>query len=501
MYRIDHFTGTQTLEAPTAPNTNEGIYFTGGTPGVGGVGQIIATVVEPEWLNMIQEELCNVVEFIEPLDKSDRAQLRRCIIEIGNPGGGGGGGPNMFEPPDIGKPYGRYYDGTSGEWRRAIEEPEREDGRGYSRTRPTMGMPGEWVAVSGYGRAQGPMSFYVRRDGDNTNSGLTEADAWEDIQFAVDEITAALDAGGHVITIDVGDDEGPPWDGFAVTQPLLNAPRMGFKIVGKSVTGDRDRCKIGPCPLPEYAKYCVYAEGTRVCISDFLFPAGPGTGEVARDNGSATICAHGNDTTLWLEKDICFLAHRENAPCLLSTQGALMIVDEQIIFQAIDANGYFGPGADAPGSGVPQTVGDTYKGLMASDFCGQIIFEDTRNGDFDVVKPRATILGVGAPANLQTRPGFRFMYVNRGGIIDMQDEAIWVGARNGGGVVLKGTGVINVGTRSIWRSNTGAAQTYAGVIVNSIDGVGSEKVSGGTTRSNLSTGYANVNQPGGGSPP
>jgi len=87
MYRIDHATGVTTLAAPTAPTATPDRYFFGGNPATGQV----ATLVEDEWLNMVQEELINAVVAggLTP-DKSERDQLARAIAAIAS-----GAGPSL----------------------------------------------------------------------------------------------------------------------------------------------------------------------------------------------------------------------------------------------------------------------------------------------------------------------------------------------------------------------------------------------------------------------
>jgi hypothetical protein len=466
MYRVDHFTGSQTLEAPTLPLTNTGLYFTGGDPS--STPQVPATIVEPEWLNMIQEELCNIVfEAGEELDKSDRAQITRCIQIVGNPGGSGPGGPRMFEPPDTGTPYSRLYSGTTGRWVDAIEEPP-DDGRGYSRARRQGEDIGVWIAVAGQGRAIGDMAFYVRRGGDNANDGLTPATAWEDIQYAIDALCDGLDAGGFIITLDVGDDGGTPWEGFVVTRFLINAPEMGFRIVGSSSTGaNRLNCRLGPSPLAGYEGYAIYATSTRVSIAGFTFQAPPSQ----VPHSGAYICAEGNDTTLWIESEVSAYGNRSNNPLLFARAGAHIIIDGELIV----ADNLFTPNSGIVGG--PDADG-TYKGMFAADETGQIIIEDSRNGELGITKPRGAIQSEGI-----SKTG-RILYANRGGVIDFGEEGGLlprppaVGGW-GSAVVIKATGVLTAGRRGIM-SNTrpGAVPIYYGMLATGAYSAGSHKLQG-----------------------
>lgn len=76
MYRIDNATSDGSLPSPTAAGPNPDSYFTKGNPGMG----VPATIVDDEWLNMLQEEICNAIEDAgDTLDKSDRNQLSTAI--------------------------------------------------------------------------------------------------------------------------------------------------------------------------------------------------------------------------------------------------------------------------------------------------------------------------------------------------------------------------------------------------------------------------------------
>jgi hypothetical protein len=79
MYRTDHPTGLTIVPTPTAPSGTPDRYFAGGDPVTGTGG----TIVEAEWLNMVQEELTNAVIAggLVP-NKGDRAQLSQAIRNI-----------------------------------------------------------------------------------------------------------------------------------------------------------------------------------------------------------------------------------------------------------------------------------------------------------------------------------------------------------------------------------------------------------------------------------
>jgi hypothetical protein len=449
MYRVDHFTGITTLPAPTPALTNEGLYFTGGNPGVGGVGFVASTKVELEWLNMIQEELCNVVkEAGEELDKSDRTQLARCIQTIGNPSGGGPStSPRIFEPPANGLPYSRGYEGlpaTSGFWERAIQEPD-PDNVAYARRRVVGQTVGEWVATSGRGRVIDDMTFYVRRGGDNANDGEDPARAWADIQFAVDAVTGQWDAGdGNTITIDVGDDGGTPWDGFIVTQPLLNAPRMGFRIQGSTSAANKTACRIGASITEEYEGYTVYANGTRVVLSNLAL--------LAPAPGGAVVAAVGSDTTLWFDTAIYFYPHTNPNATILATEGALIIVDRDASFTP----GTYGPNQQ-----------DTYRGMLQATLCGQIILESTRS-EMGVSKGFGRFI-----TENTTISGNTYMwYCGNGGIMNFGTDGLWDGI-SAGNMVIRSTGCLTGGERYIT-----STATYRGLLPLQVLGGGSYNTGG-----------------------
>ncbi len=76
MYRIDSASAAAVLPASTAAGPNPDSYFTKGDPSLA----VPATVVEDEYLNMIQEELANVIVGTgAALDKANRAQLLAAI--------------------------------------------------------------------------------------------------------------------------------------------------------------------------------------------------------------------------------------------------------------------------------------------------------------------------------------------------------------------------------------------------------------------------------------
>ena len=76
VYRIDNGTAVTLLPTPAAVGPNPVGYFTKGNPGTG----LAATVVDDDWLNMVQEEIIAVVAAanLTP-DKTNRAQLLASI--------------------------------------------------------------------------------------------------------------------------------------------------------------------------------------------------------------------------------------------------------------------------------------------------------------------------------------------------------------------------------------------------------------------------------------
>ena len=79
MFRIDNSTAAASLPAPSPAGTPG--YFTGGNPSTG----IAPTIVDPHFLNMVQEEIMSVLAAasITP-DKADYTQLLQAIAAIAN---------------------------------------------------------------------------------------------------------------------------------------------------------------------------------------------------------------------------------------------------------------------------------------------------------------------------------------------------------------------------------------------------------------------------------
>lgn len=84
MYRIDNATAITPIPAPAAAGPNPDYFFTKGNPGLA----IPATIVDDDWLNAIQEELCNVIGAAGiSLSKTVRTQLRDSILKMTRDGG------------------------------------------------------------------------------------------------------------------------------------------------------------------------------------------------------------------------------------------------------------------------------------------------------------------------------------------------------------------------------------------------------------------------------
>jgi hypothetical protein len=76
MYRIDNSSASTGLNTPSAPGPRPNGYFSNGDP----AGGIPATILEAEFMNMIQEEFANIVLSSGlALDKSDRSQVLKAI--------------------------------------------------------------------------------------------------------------------------------------------------------------------------------------------------------------------------------------------------------------------------------------------------------------------------------------------------------------------------------------------------------------------------------------
>jgi hypothetical protein len=461
MFRVDHVSGSTTLDPPTPAVHPNGLFFSGGNPDINNYQ--LATKVEDEWLNMIQEELCNIVLIAgETLNKADRGQLARCIYALGHGGGGGGiAGDNIFEPPANGRPYsrGRLTGNDVGFWSLAITEPPADD-YGYARVRRSGQAVGEWVAAAERRRLDAPATFYVDRSG--TDAGLgTAASPWNDIQQAVDILTETLDANGFDVTLRVGISGVNPWTGFAVRQPLLGARRFGFKIVGSSSTAAREASVLGPS---NYGPYDIYVNGGRVEVSGFAYlDAGP--------NG-ANVCCDGNASMLKLNGNNYFnLPHTSGSPLIWANDGGLLFLDDITTI-----------------TGSPNLQPVVYYvqnfGLLRASRCGQIIWEQARsNPNF----PAARLITEFNVSTGAIPPTFgRYIYAETGGIVDLGEEGTWTDqngltgtmGNSSGGFTVDSTGVLSCGSRLVLSDQArqgalpiaiyggaGVYRTYGGVYV------------------------------------
>jgi hypothetical protein len=150
MFRCDHPSGVTV--PPVKTLNRRGGYFARGNATLGTGG----TIIDAEWLNGLQEEMCNIVLLDgRTLDKGNRTQLATVIRDLGGLGGAppGDGGDGLFEPPDDGVLYSRYNPGPTptvppGAWGPALQEP-RADGVAYARVRSPGQAVGSWVTATG----------------------------------------------------------------------------------------------------------------------------------------------------------------------------------------------------------------------------------------------------------------------------------------------------------------------------------------------------------------
>lgn len=81
MFRIDNATNTASLPTPAVVGPNPDGFFIDGNPGLG----IAATVVDADWANAVQEEICNVITSAGlTLDKTAQDQLYDAVIALIN---------------------------------------------------------------------------------------------------------------------------------------------------------------------------------------------------------------------------------------------------------------------------------------------------------------------------------------------------------------------------------------------------------------------------------
>jgi hypothetical protein len=291
MFRCDHPSGVAVLEPPTPVRLrNFGGYFKRGSAQVASEG----TIIDAEWLNMLQEELCNAVILNRAppdnvLDKSKRDQLLQMIIEI-SPGGPGGGtgGAQIPEPLNDGFAWSRFRTDpdpgppATGDWWHALKDAPTSPGGAvaYSRKRDPGEDDGEWVVSTGRRRptpGTGPSLLYVEKikpDGTLTVVGDGEgtlANPFRLIQEAIDFACENIDAAGIGVNILVGPhDRGGssvPWEGFEVIRKLVGCPPNEFKIIGQTI--DPNLCILKRIGSGEKGHCCIYVNGGRVNIGGF----------------------------------------------------------------------------------------------------------------------------------------------------------------------------------------------------------------------------------------
>lgn len=79
MFRIDNSTAVTPIPTPGAVGPNPNYFFTNGNPG----GGVPATIVDADWTNAVQEEICNVITAAGiSLSKTVRTQLRDAIYAL-----------------------------------------------------------------------------------------------------------------------------------------------------------------------------------------------------------------------------------------------------------------------------------------------------------------------------------------------------------------------------------------------------------------------------------
>jgi hypothetical protein len=310
MFRCDHPSGVAVMEPATPIRIRPfGGYFARGDSRLGTEG----TIIDAEWLNMVQEELSNCVIINTPgvaLDKSDRTQLLTMLraISPGGPGTGTGGA-QIQEPPNNLRFHSRWNPvgappapPETGFWLPAIDEPP-VNTEAYSRVREPGMADGRWVVATGRRRpdtSAGPAQFYVAKGGFDGDHATTPGDGtplrpWATIQWAVDWIAETIDANGVGVDINVGPSAPlPPFIGFEVRQRVVGCPPGKFRI--KATTADPLLHVIGGgYGAGDASTCCVYVNGGRVAISGFSYAQPQGytpytRGTAIKVEGSGSVC-------------------------------------------------------------------------------------------------------------------------------------------------------------------------------------------------------------------
>jgi hypothetical protein len=316
MFRCDHPSGVALIDRePPRPVRilPAGGFFKRGNSRLGTEG----TIIDAEWLNMLQEEMCNVVILNrdpvdeDALDKSDRTQLVQTILAISNPGGGSGdGGAGLTEPPNDGRTHSRFRESAdpgppeTGEWFPAIPEPPAVPAlTAYSRQWNADDNDWEWVVAAGRKlvTSDEPEVFHVGKRTDALIGTGTEADPFRSIQDAIDYVYANIDAAGVGVDIMVGTHRAGnniAWDGFEVYRRVVNCPPGKFRVLSKVAPDD---CQISGTAYGGLAAgCCIYANGGSVNVGGFSFLA----------SGVASIKAEGSRSEITIE-----------APCIFTSGG------------------------------------------------------------------------------------------------------------------------------------------------------------------------------------
>ena len=131
-------------------------------------------------------------------------------------------------------------------------------------------------------RMTGPRTYYVRQDGNNGNTGLTNnaGGAWRDIQYAWDWCQANLDLNNNYLTIQIGDGT------WASPQTLLTASGM---MVGQrtdsQVLISGNQTTWTNCVLQSDLMPVSVREGARIWLAGFRLFSTAGNCLVASFNG------------------------------------------------------------------------------------------------------------------------------------------------------------------------------------------------------------------------
>jgi hypothetical protein len=345
MYRVDNPTSSSILAATTPVVTEPGgRYFRQNATG----GQT-RTLIQSEWLLMVQEELAGVVlRAGEDLDKTRDDQLYSAIriltgADDATGGSGSAGGSDITEPTADSEVYSRFRNPgeRDGDWSRAIEEPP-DDSRNYTRSVATLQTVGTWQSIAGRQRSISARLFYVAKTGDDTTGLGTTARPWRTIQKAVDFILTSVDANGFDVAIMVGDSYYPgvsltPWEGFRATLPLQGALPIGLRIVGTSTQTRPELCQIDAALRPDLGlgvkdRCAVYAHNSRISISGFEF--------VNLENQGINIWADENTAIITLAGDIDFRPNPQGQANILARCGGQVHVAKDFRYRASPYCGY-----------------------------------------------------------------------------------------------------------------------------------------------------------------